>query len=150
MNLKIKTFVCALFATLLCVACQSKMKEVPFSVAERYFVKNTVQGEVPTEITTEAEFNNLFGMAAVMGDKGRPTPVDFTKQFVIAVVKPATDYTTKLVPVSLQRTAHGELHFTYTMEIGEKQSYSTRPALIIVVDKSDAGKVLLTEENVKP
>ena len=73
--------------------------EVAFEVAKNYFFKNDqVIPEYP-KITTEEEFNKLFGMATTMGKDGKPTAIDFTKQFVLAIVLPVTDITTEINPV---------------------------------------------------
>ena len=46
--------------------------EVAFEVAKNYFFKNDqVIPEYP-KITTEEEFNKLFGMATTMGENGKP------------------------------------------------------------------------------
>ena len=52
---------------------------------ETEIIKNDqVIPEYP-KITTEEEFNKLFGMATIMGKDGKPTAIDFTKQFVLGV-----------------------------------------------------------------
>ena len=73
-----------------------KHEEVPYTKLERYFFKNNA--EIPTnpKIDTREQFDSLFGMATVMGPNGRPTEVDFAKQFVIAVVLPVTNQETEI------------------------------------------------------
>ena len=66
-------------------ACGQK-KDVPFEVAHNYFVRNDVTEPIPAKIASQDEFERYFGMAAFMGKKGQPTPIDFETQFVIAVV----------------------------------------------------------------
>ncbi|WP_353120967.1 hypothetical protein [Dysgonomonas capnocytophagoides] len=120
-------------------------KEIPFIVADRYFVNNTVKSIDNPKITTKEEFDSLFGMATAMGTNGLPTEIDFTKQYVIAVVKPETDYSTTLVPVSLQKNEKGEIVFSYKISKGEKQTYQIRPCLIVIVNKEATGDVVLKE-----
>lgn len=125
----------------------STEKEIPFIVAEKYFVNNTVKNIDNPKIETKEEFDKLFGMAAVMGENGLPTEIDFTKQYVIAVVKPETDQNTHLTPVSLQLNEKKEIVFSYRIEVGEKQTYRVRPCLIIIVDEEASGNVILQEIN---
>ena len=76
--------------------------EVVFEVAKNYFFKNDqVIPEYP-KITTEEEFTKLFGMATKMGEDGKPTAIDFTKQFVLAIVLPETDFATEINPVKVE------------------------------------------------
>lgn len=119
--------------------------EIPYIVANRYFVNNTVKSIDSPKITTQAEFDKIFGAATAMGEDGLPTKINFSKQYVIAVIKPETDYSTTLVPIGLQKEENGEIVFSYKVEKGEKQSYTTVPCLIIVVDNSTSGNVVLEE-----
>mgnify|MGYP006878108711 CR=1 FL=1 len=100
-------------------------KEIHFIVADRYFVNNTVKSIDNPKITTKKEFDNLFGMATAMGTNGLPTEIDFTKQYVIAVIQPETDIDTRLTPVSLQYNNKNEIVFSYKISKGEKQTYVT-------------------------
>lgn len=119
--------------------------DIPYSLVERYFVKNTVKSLESPKIATPEAFDNVFGAAAVMGEGGRPTVIDFSKQYVIAVVLPETEYATTLSPVSLQKNENGEVQFTYKVAKGEKQTYTQRPCLAILVDNSQEGNVVLKE-----
>ena len=103
----------ALLAGILTVVSCGVREDVPFTQLDHYFFKNGQEIPADPKIDSEEEFSALFGMAAVMGKDGMPTPVDFSKEFVIAVVKPVTDQFTELSPVSLQMS-DGELVFTYS------------------------------------
>lgn len=81
-----------------------------------------------------------------MGAGGKPTPIDFSTQYVIAVIKSATANKTQLSPVSLKTTADGNIEFTYKIETGEKQSFTSKPSLAIIVDKTHDGNVVLVEQ----
>ena len=118
---------------------------IPFTVADRYFVNNTVTTIESPKITFREEFDNLFGMAATMAENGQPTPIDFTKQFVIAVIKPESNLETTLTPISLQTDGNHKVVFTYRFEQGREMSYTTKPCLLIVVDKEATGEVVLNE-----
>ncbi len=122
-----------------------KDREIPYIVADRYFVKNAVESVENPKITTQAEFDKIFGTAAVMGKGGLPTTIDFSKQYVIAVVKPETDFNTKLIPLGLQKNEKGKIIFSYKVENGEKQTYTTVPCLVIVVNNTFPGDVVLEE-----
>ncbi|MCT4327732.1 hypothetical protein [Chryseobacterium indologenes] len=162
-----KTFILALAGVTALVSCNSPQKkmednkaqtetsaqknkstDIPFLIAERYFVNNTVKGPLESpKIETQEQFDKVFGPAAAMGNNGLPTKIDFSKQFVIAVVKPDTDKATTIVPVSLQKQADGKLVFTYQVKEGEKQSHISSVSLPIIVDKSFTGEVELKEIN---
>ena len=106
---------------------------IPYVVATNYFIKNNVD-TVPETVDNESDFQKYFGMAAVMGDGGTPTAIDFNKQFVIIASLPATDIDTNLTPIFLQKE-NGELVFTCNKTFGKKQSYTIHPFVMIVVDR---------------
>lgn len=120
--------------------------EVAFEVAKNYFFKNNqVIPETP-KITTEEEFNKLFGMATTMGEEGKPTTIDFTKQFVLAIVLPQTDMATEISPVKLEEQGDSLL-YTYEIKTGEKLSFTIQPVSIIIIDKQYENKeIILTNE----
>jgi hypothetical protein len=115
------------------VSCKSPM-DVPYSELDHYFFKNGQAVPDNPKIDTEEAFASLFGMAPVMGEGGKPTPVDFGKEFVIAVVYPVTEFHTELDPESL-RLENGELVFTCDETVGEKQSWSMQPVLLVKVSR---------------
>ena len=120
--------------------------EVAFEVAKNYFFKNDQQIPVSPKITTEEEFNKLFGMATVMGEYGKPTSIDFTKQFVLAIVLPVTDTATEINPVKVEAKSD-TLFYTYEVKTGEKQTFSIQPVSIILLDKQyEDNEVVLNEE----
>ena len=108
--------------------------EVTFEVAKNYFFKNDQQIPASPKITSEEEFNKLFGMATVMGEDGKPTSIDFTKQFVLAIVLPVTDTATEINPVKVE-VKSDSLFYSYEVKTGEKQTYSIQPVSIIILDK---------------
>lgn len=120
--------------------------DVPFKKAERYFVKNTVQKIDNPKIETNEQFDTIFGAAPVMGENGKPTAIDFSKQYVIALTLPETDFSVNIDPVSLIRNDKNEVVLTYKVLIGSKQTYLIKPVLVVVVDKSHDGKVVLVRE----
>ena len=123
-----------------------KVTDVPYTVADHYFVRNDVKKLPNGKISSQKDFESKIGKAPVMGEGGLPTEIDFDKQFAISVTKPVTDYATDLEPVSLVSDSEGDLVFTYRTIVGEHQSYSIQPNLIIIVDKKYKGRVKIREE----
>ena len=90
---------------------------------------------IPAKIASQDEFERYFGMAAFMGKKGQPTPIDFEIQFVIAVVLPETSHSTELRAESLSDDGQ-KLTFTYHVDVADKENTWTQvPVLLIVVDR---------------
>jgi hypothetical protein len=116
---------------------------IPYTIAQNYFVKNTVEAIENPKIETEAAFNSYFGLATTMGNNGKPTVVDFTKEFAIAIVLPKTDNATTIQPVALKKDANHSLVFEYKVAVGDKQSYTSRPFLLVLVDKKMDGELSL-------
>ena len=125
---------------------QESTENVPYEIVQGYFVKN--DADLSTlkngKIATEAEFSAIFGPAAVMGSNGMPTAVDFSKQYIIAVIGNKTDSVVTIVPISLVKKGD-HLTFTYEYKVGDKQSFTIQPSLAIVVDSKYAGDLELKE-----
>lgn len=113
---------------------KSGAEEVAFEVAKNYFFKNNQAIPASPKITTEEEFRKLFGMATTMGEDGKPTPIDFSKQFVLAIVQPVTDMATEIVPKKVMEKGD-TLFYDYDVKVGQKQSFSIQPISIIILDK---------------
>ena len=128
--------------------------EVPFTVAEHYFFNKGQDIPVNPKITSEELFKQLFGMATVMGENGKPTEIDFSKQFVLAVVLPVTDINTEINPVKVEEKGD-TLFYHYDVKTDEKQSFSIQPLSIIILDKKYENKEIFLinqqamEENMK-
>ena len=125
------------------IACAGP-KDVPYTELDHYFFKNGQDVPDNPKIDTEEAFATLFGMATTMGDSGRPTPVDFGKEFVIAVVNPVTEYETELEPETL-RMENGGLVFTYDETVGERQSWTMRPILLVKVSREYEAETVRVE-----
>ena len=108
---------------------------VPYDTVRNYFFRNDATVPASPKISSQEQFDSLFGAAAFMGKDGQPTSIDFGRQFVIAVVLPETDIETTMEPLSLTRSG-GELTFTYVKKEGGKVSYTMRPVLLVAVDKA--------------
>lgn len=121
------------------------MTDISYSVMKNYFVNNTVTKLDNPKIETNEKFNEIFGMAALMGKDGTPTTIDFTKQYVLAVLHAETDSSTTIEPIALQKNPKNEIVLSYKTVVGQNQSYKTRPFFGIIVDKVENGNVLLKD-----
>ena len=127
-------------------AAMNAAETVPYTVMNNYFLKNNVRDISFPMISDEQEFNGLFGEATTMGPEGTPTPVDFSKEQVIAIVLPETDVATEIKPVRLDRTAE-ELKMYYTVVRGEKTTYTMRPILLVKISNKYTDEVVPVEVN---
>ena len=137
--------VAVMFCTFLCGCHTSKNmdKTIPYEVAERYFIRNDVNGLPPTTITSAKEYDKYFGMATVMGTNGNPTEIDFSKNFVICIALVPTDIDTNLSVISLTNTNFDQLDLRYEIKRGEKMSYTSQPLVLLIVDKKYEKPVIL-------
>ena len=126
---------------------QTKHKEnakvdIPFQEINGYFVKNTFTKDIlsKAKITTQKEFDSIFGAAAYMGKDGTPTSINFKRQYVIAVIDKESDFNAKLSPISLKKRVD-KIQFEYKISLGSKQTFTVRPFTMILVDKKYTGKV---------
>ena len=136
-----------IIASLIALASCKGTQEVPYTVLDHYFFKNGQALPQDPKVDTAEDFMTYFGAAAVMGEGGRPTPIDWAHEFVIAVVYPVIDIATEIAPESLIRE-DGELVFTYTETVGEQQSWSMRPMLLIKVDRKYEGNAVRVDRKV--
>ena len=152
-----RKFLFAFVALLMIFSCSQKQitavennienKEVAFGIAKNYFFKNDLDIlPASPKITTEENFNKLFGMATTMGKDGKPTSIDFSKQFVLAIVLPVTDLATEINPEKVEEKGD-TLFYSYEVKTGEKQSYSIQPISIIILDKKYENKEVVLVKN---
>ena len=147
----IKHILIALVALVALSACSRRERplpvdvetEVAFEVARNYYFKNGQQIPSSPKITSADEFERLFGMAATMGEGGRPTTIDFDRQFVVAIVLPVTDAETMITPIRV--VAKGNtLYYFFQVNIGQQQSFNIQPVSVIILDKKyESMEVLL-------
>jgi hypothetical protein len=113
--------------------------DVSYRRAENYFVKNTVKQLDNPKLETAEKFNAVFGLARTMSEGSKPTEIDFSKEFVIAVILPETEVETSIENVSVQKNEKGELLISYKVVSGQKQTFTTVPNLALILDKADYG-----------
>jgi len=119
---------------------------VEYNIARNYFFNNNV--EVPDNpiVTTQENFEQLYGMAAVMGKDGAPTPIDFSKEFVIGIVLPITNDYTEIIPEALEKEGD-VLTLYYKVSIKElNMSSSMQPMVLIIVDRKYLAKTCVLKE----
>ncbi len=136
-----------LAALMLCLAAfvcgTAEAKTIKYKKAENYFVRNDYKAYGLKKFTTQTEFDRCFGMATTMGRNGRPPEIDFSRSFVIANILPETDYSTGIRPVSVRTSGDDCLTVRSSIKRGEKQSYTTCPFYMIIVDRKYAGRHLM-------
>lgn len=127
------------------ISLAQKNTSLPYKEAKRYFLKNNIDPHSihNPKIDTKEEFERLFGQATVMGKDGTPTKIDFSKEYVIAVVENETDKDINLVPKSLKKAKKGDLIFEFQLKEGQAKGFNSVPSLLIVVDRKHKGNVVL-------
>lgn len=125
------SLVALLFAS--CAVVKPEGAKVAFIPVQNYFVKNNLKSPVPNKITTLEEFEKFFGTATTQW-YGKPTEVNFEKEFVIVVALPETDEQTTMRPIKVFQ-GKNNLEFCYTIEKGEKLTYKILPFVMVKVDK---------------
>lgn len=117
---------------------------IPYVEGEHYFVRNdyTADRLADNVITSQAQFDAIFGRAAVMGNM--PTPVDFSRQYVIAIIEPMTDHAVRYQAESLVEMG-GKAVLTVTRTDDGPRQYSVRPMLMVVADGKYPGEISIVE-----
>ncbi len=142
-----------LISILLLVGCNSSVKsgdatlneEVPYKEAKNYFVKNNIDATIDSpKFETQQEFEKVFGMATTMGENGKPTPIDFSKEFVVAQIEDPSTQSIELKPVSIRKNSN-ILEIKYKRIAGENQSYTTQTAMILIIDRKYEGDINFEE-----
>lgn len=152
MNIKQITIITAI---VLAQSCNSPVKEtlptqtivsnteIPFVIAEKYFVKNTYnsKGLSLVKMSSAQELEDIFGMGTVMGPDGKPTEINFDNQYAVALIAPETDSATT-ISVDKLTQIDSTINLTYTKHVGEKQTYTIRPFQLIIIDKKNQGNLI--------
>ncbi len=113
---------------------------VEYTEAQRYFLRNDVTDYTSRLVTNKEDFESLFGMAAVMGENGLPTTIDWKTQSVVALLAQPTNMDTSIKLLSMKSEA-GKLSVRYAVsQKGDPRSYSYTPMRLFIVSKSAAKK----------
>lgn len=139
---RITLILLALLALLAVVSCRSAKEQasaatsISYTVPQNYFVRNDVQHFGEMQISTQEQFDSTFGVAAFMGQGGQPTPIDFSRQMVLAVTCKPVNRLVDIDVVSLSASADGTLTLVYRKKVGGTPlSYTATPCLVVVTDK---------------
>ena len=82
-----------------------------------------------------------------MSEDGKPTKIDFNKQFIVAIILPETAIATRIELKSLVKDLSGELTLSYKVIEDKTQSFISIPFIAIAIDKKDIGNVTLRKVN---
>lgn len=115
---------------------------IPFEIGKGFFVNNTFDEKQFTnpKITTKEEFENIFGYATTMGENGKPSSIDFSKEFVIAVIGKVTDRLSSIDAISLIKESDSII-LNYKVVEGEKITSEMQACLILIVNNKHTGEV---------
>lgn len=131
--------VCSLAFTS-CATSRSDGEKINWIEAQRYFFRN--DAKLPDGllvIRSQEQLEPNLGMATVMGRDGRPTEIDFSKQFAVAKVMPVTDHNTKVTPVKVVKTGDKSLRVVFHVKTDKaSMGYSIQPMAMIILDKQYA------------
>lgn len=106
---------------------------VPYKKVSNYFVRNDVEDSelIAIKIASKREFENFFGGAATM--QSRPETIDFSKQYLVAIIGKVTDTATEF-EIESALLKDGMLTVVYRQMFGEKQTYTIRPFTLLSID----------------
>jgi uncharacterized protein YxeA len=139
-----KNLIIILISILITFSCtvNAPQKNISYKSAENYFVKNTYNNKNFTEkiLTSQKEFDRIFGAASTMRPNGKPTSIDFSKENVLALIHPETDLEVKISPVSLQENDQ-DIVYSYKVIEGARRSFITMPVTIIIIQKLNSKKI---------
>ena len=130
--------------TLLLSSCAVNLSGVTanYNRMYNYYVNNYFNnGTHKLVIHNQQDFDVVFGAGAVMGHNGQPTKINFSRQFVIAVILPETNRQTTIETARLKRVGD-RLYFSYIIEEGHATSYTMRPFTAVVVDRNEPSDVV--------
>lgn len=130
--------------TLLLSSCAVNLSGVTanYNRMYNYYVNNYFNnGTHKLVIHNQQDFDAVFGAGAVMGHNGQPTKINFSRQFVIAVILPETNRKTTIETAMLKRVGD-RLYFSYIIEEGHATSYTMRPFTAVVVDRNEPSDVV--------
>ncbi len=129
-----KKLIATLVGVSVMAGCSQESVNVDFKEGTRYFVRNDVD-KVPLVLNSEAERDSVLGMAAVMGEGGLPTEIDFSKEAVINIALPETNCPTDLRVKSVVQKGDS-LVVSYEAIRQKEGSYTMRPYTMVIVSKS--------------
>ena len=150
-----KSFTPALFLLMTFLSCQShkipqdQKAQVSFRQLSGYFFRTDRQ--VPKArfctIGNAETFDSLFGAAAVMGPGGLPDSIDFSREFIIAMIEAESRFETQFIIDSL--TSKGAtLTAAWSVLQGDSLTFSILPVQLLAVDRRYNDLTLVTRRRV--
>jgi len=148
-----KKMLCAVAALVFAVGLSAQTK-VPYTIAEKYFLRNDAQpvfdgdGKVRDYVFIESkeDLERTFGYGTIMGPNGKPTAIDFTKQFAIGLFITSENTIKKLTVKSLVKKGN-DLVLAYEVESGDKAAKTDKAFKILIIDKKYGGPVKTIRTN---
>ncbi len=121
---------------------KNQASEIPFQIANGYFVKNTyTKANFPKgKITSQKKFDAIFGAAAYMGANGKPTDINFETHYVIAIIEQETNLNTEINVLALKKIGR-KINCAFEVVSMEKMTSTIRPVVLLVVEKKHKGKI---------
>ena len=118
---------------------------IPFEEAKNYFVKNNYPDQELhfLKLTSENEFNKIFGMATFMGEAGKPTKIDFSECYIIALIGKTNNNATDLEVKSLKKDYNTIVITVFSKSKKAKVSYTSRPVKLLIVKHKYKGDIKL-------
>ncbi len=123
------------------------LDEISYQIADHYFAKENVDAIQIEKIESLEKFNSIFQPATVMGMDTTNYPVDFSSNYVIAVILPESSLSETVTPVSLIKKSDGNIIFTYSIQAGKEQTFSTQASLVMVVNKLNDGHIVFINQS---
>jgi len=120
---------------------------VPFVEAKNYYIRNDYKDSTfhILKITTQNEFYNIFGMATTMGKEGKPTPIDFSKQYIIACIAKIASNIGAIEVTGLTKIKKAFI-LTYHLSEIETQSFTSRHLKVLIIDNQYQGVIELQKK----
>lgn len=130
------SIIAASIALMSCGTSDKEEKEVGYSIAHGYFVRNDAPTNAPNYYDNQKDFFRVFGEAAVMGHDGMPTEIDFTRKSVVAIIGGETNRPTEFIPLSLTLQSD-TLYLKYQKKEARPTTYTMNPLLLLIIDKQN-------------
>lgn len=114
--------------------------QVTLTALDNYFFKRSAQpvtSVLVKVINHDKYFNDNFGIAKTATNQ--VIKPDFSKQRVLAVIMPATSSKTT-VSISKAEKTGSTLNLYFTVQSGEKMSYTIQPVALSVIDRDKSVK----------
>lgn len=119
---------------------ETVVENIPYKLAKNYFVRNDYPNKEIhiIRIASQQKFDDIFGAAALVGEDGKPTEIDFSKRDVIALINDSSNNISGLNINSLKQSK-GKINLNYSFTQIVAQSYQSRHSALLIVDKKYTG-----------